>query len=165
MYRTILLTSLWATLLNAQTPPGGRGNASPPIISCDVKADHTVTFRLRAAEATDVKVGGDFVQGAQPMAKGDDGVWTVTLGPLNPAIYSYTFRVNGVSILDPLNPMIQLGERSSSSMFEIPAEKPALYDLQDVPHGTVHINYYDSKSLGVARRVDVYTPPGYEHGK
>ena len=89
----------------------------------------------------------------------------MTLGPLNPAIYSYTFRLNGVSVLDPLNPMIQLGERSSSSMFEIPAEKPAPYDLQDVPHGTLHINYYDSKSLGMSRRIDVYTPPGYEHGK
>ena len=122
-------------------------------------------FRLRAAEATDVKVGGDFVQGAQAMAKGEDGVWTVTLGPLNPAIYSYTFRVNGVSVLDPVNPMIQLGERSSSSMFEVPGDAPASYDLQNVPHGTVHINYYDSKSLGVPRRIDVYTPPGYESGK
>jgi enterochelin esterase family protein len=165
MYRTLLLTSLWATLLVDAHPPGGRGNAPPPIISCDVKPDRTVTFRLRAPDATDVKVGGDFVQGAQPMTKGDDGVWTVTLGPLNPAIYSYTFRLNGVSVLDPLNPMIQLGERSSSSMFEIPADKPALYDLQAVPHGTVHINYYDSKSLSMSRRIDVYTPPGYEHGK
>ena len=150
----------------AQTPSpagrGGRGNAPPPIASCEVKPDRTVSFRLRAPEATDVKVGGDFVQGAQPMTKADDGVWSVTLGPLNPAIYSYTFRVNGVSVLDPVNPMIQLGERGSSSMFEVPADKPAAYDLQAVPHGTVHINYYDSKTLGVPRRIDVYTPPGYE---
>ena len=165
MYRTLLLTSLWASSLAHAQPPGGRGNAPPPIISCDVKPDRTVIFRLRAPEAPDVKVGGDFVQGAQPMTKGDDGVWTLTLGPLNPAIYSYTFRLNGVSVLDPLNPMIQLGERSSSSMFEIPAEKPATYDLQAVPHGTVHINYYDSKSLNMSRRIDIYTPPGYEHGK
>jgi enterochelin esterase family protein len=166
----LLLTSLCVPLVtNAQAPPagraGGRGNAPPPINSCEVKQDRTVTFRLRAADATDVKVGGDFVQPAQPLTKGDDGVWTVTLGPLNPAIYSYTFRVNGVSVVDPVNPMIQLGERSSSSMFEVPGDAPAAYDLQSVPHGTVHINYYDSKSLGVPRRVDVYTPAGYEAGK
>src|ERR1700733_132918 len=101
MYRTVLLTLLWASASISAQPPAGRGNAPPPIISCDVKADRTVTFRLRAADATDVKVGGDFVQGAQAMTKGDDGVWTVTLGPLNPAIYSYTFRLNGVSVLDP----------------------------------------------------------------
>jgi len=170
MYRIVLLTALCVPLLmTAQAPPagraGGRGNQPPPIVSCEVKQDRTVIFRLRAAEATDVKVGGDFVQGAQAMAKGEDGVWTVTLGPLNPAIYSYTFRVNGVSVLDPVNPMIQLGERSSSSMFEVPGDAPASYDLQNVPHGTVHINYYDSKSLGVPRRIDVYTPPGYESGK
>jgi len=144
---------------------GGRGNAPPPIVSCDVQADRTVTFRLRAPEATDVKVGGDFIQGPQQMTKNDDGIWTVTLGPLHPAIYSYTFRVNGVAVLDPVNPMIKLGERSSESMFEIPADKPAPYDLTDVPHGTIHVNYYDSKSLGVPRRVDVYTPPGYESEK
>src|SRR5216683_1175140 len=153
-------------LLTAQTPPpagrGGRGNAPPPITSCEVKPDRTVIFRMRAPEATDVKVGGDFVQGAQQMTKAEDGVWSVTLGPLNPAIYSYTFRVNGVAVLDPVNPMIQLGERGSSSMFEVPGDKPAPYDLQPVPHGTVHINYYDSNTLGVPRRIDVYTPPGYE---
>jgi enterochelin esterase-like enzyme len=151
--------------MTAQTPPARRGNAPPPIVSCEVKQDRTVTFRLRAPEATDVKVGGDFIQGPQQMTKQDDGVWTLTLGPLNPAIYSYTFRLNGVGVLDPVNPMIQLGERGSSSMFEVPGEKPAPYDLQDVPHGTVHINYYDSKSLAVPRRVDVYTPHGYETGK
>jgi len=143
----------------------GRGAAPPPIISAEVKTDRTVTFRLRAPEATDVKVGGDFTQGAQAMTKGEDGVWSVTLGPLNPAIYSYTFRVNGVGVLDPVNPMIQLGERGSSSMFHVKGDAPAPYDWQNVPHGTVHENYYYSKSLDVARRMDVYTPPGYETGR
>jgi enterochelin esterase family protein len=68
-------------------------------------------------------------------------------------------------VLDPVNPMIQLGERGSSSMFTVPGDKPATYDWQNVPHGTVHENYYESKSLGAPRRVNVYTPPGYETGK
>jgi enterochelin esterase family protein len=154
--------------MSAQIAPagrGGRGNAPPPIVSCEVKQDRAVIFRLRAPEATDVKVGGDFIQGPQQMTKADDGIWSVTLGPLNPAIYSYTFRVNGVNVLDPENPMIKLGEHSSQSMFEVPGEKPAPYDLENVPHGTVHVNYYESKSLSVARRIDVYTPPGYEAEK
>jgi enterochelin esterase-like enzyme len=161
----------FAGLLAAQGPPpggagrGGRGNAPPAINSCEVRPDRTVTFRLRAPEATDVKVGGDFVQGTPALQKGDDGVWSVTLGPLNPAIYSYTFRINGVSVLDPVNPMIKRGERTSESMFEIPAETPAPYDMQAVAHGTVHENWYQSKTLNAWRRVDVYTPAGYETGK
>jgi enterochelin esterase-like enzyme len=169
MYRILLVASLSVVLLKAQSAPatrvGGRGNAPPPIASCEVKQDRTVTFRMRAPEATDVKVGGDFIQGPQQMTKDDEGIWSVTLGPLNPAIYSYTFRVNGVAVVDPVNPMIKLGERSSESMFEIPGEKPAPYDMENVPHGTVHVSYYESKSLEAPRRIDVYTPPGYESGK
>ncbi len=170
MSRTLLFIALcMPSLLSAQPAAagarGGRGPQLPPILSCEVKQDRTVTFRLRAPEATDVKVGGDFIQGPQQMTKQEDGVWDVTLGPLNPAIYSYTFRVNGVSVLDPVNPMIKAGERTSESMFEVHGEKPAPYDMQSVPHGTVHVNYYDSKSLGAARRIDVYTPPGYESEK
>jgi hypothetical protein len=53
------------------------------------------------------------------MMKGDDGAWTITVGPLRPAIYNYTFNVNGLSVIDPVNPMVKLGERTSSSMFEV----------------------------------------------
>jgi enterochelin esterase-like enzyme len=157
-------------LLPAQVPAapsgrGGRGNAPPAYNSCEVAPDRTVTFRLRAPDAADVKVSGDFVQGAQDLKKAEDGMWSVTVGPLAPAIYNYTFRVNGVGVLDPVNPAIKLGERTSESMFEVPAEKPAPYDMQNVAHGTVHVNWYESKTLNVWRRIDVYTPPDYETGK
>ena len=166
------ISLICAPLLLAQAPaaPAGRGGrggrgGQPAVKYCEVSADRTVTFRLRAPEATDVKVSGDFVQGAQDMKKGDDGIWSVTVGPIAPAIYSYTYRINGVNVLDPLNPAIKLGESGSSSMFEVHGDKPAPYDMQDVAHGTVHENWYQSKSLNVWRRVDVYTPPGYEAGK
>jgi beta-lactamase class A/enterochelin esterase-like enzyme len=144
---------------------GGRGNAPPAIKYCEVLSDRHVTFRLRAPQAAQVAVTGDFVQGAQLLQRGEDGVWSVTLGPLNPAIYTYNFRVNGVRVLDPVNPMIKQGESGSESMFEVPADRLAPYDWQPVPHGTVHVNWYQSKTLDVARRIDVYTPPGYETSK
>ena len=160
MYRTLFVASVLIASMNGQSAPaaraGGRGNAPPPIVSCEVKTDRSVTFRLRAPEATGRrKVGGDFIQGPQQMTKQDDGIWTATLGPLNPAIYSYTFRVNGVSVLDPVNPMIKVGERTSESMFEVSGDKPAPYDMANVPHGTVHISYYESKTLDAPRRIDV----------
>jgi Putative esterase len=61
--------------------------------------------------------------------------------------------------------MVKLGERTSASMFEVPADAPAPYDIQPVPHGTVHVNWYVSKSVEAPRSIYVNTPPGYEHGK
>jgi enterochelin esterase family protein len=129
-----------------------------------VNPDRTVTFSLRAPQATSLQVAGDFVTGAQAMTKSEDGTWTFTSAPLRPAIYGYTLVINGVrSLLDPRNPMIKAGESTSESMFEVHGEQPALYDVQAVPHGTVHVNYYRSKKFNEAdRMVYVYTPPGYE---
>ncbi len=35
------------------------------------------------------------------MTKGTDGVWSVTIGPLAPDIYTYAFTVDGTVALDP----------------------------------------------------------------
>ncbi|MGO9259519.1 MAG: alpha/beta hydrolase-fold protein [Bryobacteraceae bacterium] len=144
---------------------GGRGNAAPQPPPYEVHPDRTVLIRLRAPDATSVKLNGDFLQGAKDLTKGDDGTWTVTVGPLAPAVYNYTFSVDGVRDIDPSNPMVKLGDRSSESMFEVPGDKPAAYDIQNVPHGTVHINWYNSATVGGLRSIYVYTPPGYEEGK
>ncbi|MGA7238572.1 MAG: alpha/beta hydrolase-fold protein, partial [Bryobacteraceae bacterium] len=109
--------------------------------------------------------GGPPPSAAKDLTKGEDGVWTITVGPLHPAAYNYTFTVDGVRGIDPNNPMVKLGDRSAESMFEVPAGKPAVYDYQEVPHGTVHINWYHSASLNAPRSIYVYTPPGYEEGK
>ena len=97
------------------------------------------------------------------MTKGADGTWTATVGPLRPALYNYTFSVSGVRVVDPTNPMIGTGDRSAgSSLFEVKGDKPAPWDLQAVPHGAVHINYYVSKKFDAQRMMYVYTPPGYD---
>jgi enterochelin esterase family protein len=173
----LIFVSLGLAQAPAPAGRGGRGFPPPQPPSYEVRADRTVVFRLRAPDATSMKLNGDFlaalppVEGAPPapavaeMTKGDDGFWTVTVGPLRPAVYNYTFTINGVRAIDPTNPMVKLGDRSSESMFEVPADKPAAYDIQPVPHGTVHIDWYQSASLGVPRSMYVYTPPGYEQGK
>jgi enterochelin esterase-like enzyme len=162
----LLSTLLYVPLLIAQSPPvpGGRGGA-PAKPAYSINPDRTVTFTLRAPDATAVKLSGDFLSGAQEMKKGDDGNWTITTAVLKPSVYNYTFNIDGVRDIDPANPMVKLGDRSSESMFEVPADKPAFYDIQPVPHGTVHINYYESKSTETLRSMLVYTPPGYETGK
>jgi enterochelin esterase-like enzyme len=44
----------------------------------------------------------------------------------------------------------------------VPGPEKAVFEERNVPHGTVHIDFYDSKNLGASRIFYVYTPPGYE---
>jgi len=120
---------------------------------------------MRAPEATDVKVGGDFVKEAQALNKGDDGVWSGDPGSAGPSDLQLHVPRERRGRAGSGEPMIQLGERGSSSMFEVPGDNPAPYDFQNVPHGTVHINYYESKTLSVPRRVDVYYAAGLRSGE
>jgi enterochelin esterase family protein len=158
--------------LLAQAPPasnsakgaakgGGRGAPAEP--GYQVSADRKVTFRLRAPEATTVTVSGDFATGAQTMTKGQDGVWTLTTGPLRAAVYNYRFTVDGIGTSDPNNPMLGTADRGNgSSLLEVKGEKPSPWSVQAVPHGNIHINTYVSKTMNATRNIYVYTPPGYE---
>lgn len=138
------------------------GLAQPPrIVSPDVHADRKVTLRLRAPNAKEVLASGEFGAKPQPMTPDADGVWSITIGPLEPDIYSYSFRVDGTSINDPQNPTIKAGVSSTQSLFAIAGETPMPYDESDVPHGILHRHYYSSKAIGDRRSFVVYTPPGY----
>lgn len=115
-----------------------------------------------APKANEVSVSGDFARGAQPMQKDEKGLWSVTVGPLEPAIYNYRFAVDGVRNVDPNNPYIQAGLEMSFSLVEVPGDTPMFYDPRPVPHGTVHVHWYQSASLRLFRSVYIYTPPDYE---
>src|SRR6185295_479468 len=93
----------WLVLLVTGFVAFGQGPA--PIHSPEVHPDRTVTFRLRAPQAALVELTGEVVRGKgpQPMTKGSDGVWSITIGPLQPEIWIYNFRVQGVELPDPSN--------------------------------------------------------------
>ena len=155
--RAALLLSIAVTLAAQPAPP-----RSP-----EVHPDRTVTFRLRAPQAASVELVGEVLQGkrSQPMDKGSDGVWSVTIGPLPPEIWIYNFRVQGVDLPDPSNISLMpraAGTAAVSSFVEVPGDKPAFYDARPVPHGEVRMVLYKSKAVGVDRYVWVYTPPGYD---
>lgn len=150
-----------------QSAPAGRGTSSaqpsrpPQLDSPEVHADRTVTFRMRAPNAKQVELNGQFVQGNQPLTKDDSGVWSITLGPIAPNIYPYTFVVDGVSVADPSNIALFPNERFKNSLVDVRGDLPAWHDNQDVPHGKVEYAFYRSKTLGTSRPLLVYTPPGY----
>ena len=143
-----------ASQLRAQRPQS--------IISPEIDSQHRVTFRLLAPNAAQVGLQGQFSQGTQPMTKDSKGIWHVTVGPVKPDIYEYTFIVDGLQVVDPSNSWLKVWLQNSKNLVEIPGDEPMFYEDQQVPHGTVHIHKYQSKSLGVPRRLYLYTPPGYE---
>ncbi|MEO8520540.1 MAG: alpha/beta hydrolase-fold protein [Acidobacteriota bacterium] len=147
-------------------PAAGRGGAGrpPAIVSPQVNPDRTMTLRFRAPNAKEVTVIGEIDGKPHPMTKGDDGVWTATIGPLPPDVYNYQFNADGIIAMDPSNPSVKLGFGAfpPASLVEIPGEGLQFDDAKPVPHGTVRIETYHSKSLNAPRTLWVYTPPGYD---
>jgi enterochelin esterase family protein len=145
-------------------PPGGRGPRTPPVISPEVKDDRHVIFRIRAPKAQAVKLTASDIpgngQGGAELKKGENDVWEVTLGPIDPGAYRYRFDVDGVFVVDPRNPSASESNNNAWSLVYVPGSD--LMDTKDVPHGAVAAVTYYSKSLGKFRRMHVYTPPGYE---
>lgn len=127
-------------------------------VSPEVHADRTVTFRVKAPDAKAVSVVAIETLPPAPMTKDAAGIWSVTLGPLPPAIYSYAFLIDGATVTDPRNPNVKVWIQSNS-MVEIPGSAAS---LADVPHGTLHVHTYKSGVTGTLRGLVVYTPPGYD---
>jgi enterochelin esterase family protein len=155
-----------SSLLSAQAPAAPARGAQPQdtLVSPEVRADRTVTFRIRAPKASEVTVTGEWMEeypnANTPLAKGADGVWSVTAGPLVPNNYLYYFNVDGMTIADPVNPVIKLRARTSASLVLVSGGEA--WEFKDVPHGSVETLYHKSAVLdGSARQIFVYLPPGY----
>ena len=88
------------------------------ITSPQVNNDGTVTFRLSAPKASNVTVSGDF-QTHPAVMHNDNGVWTYTTSVLEPELYSYSFKVDGLEILDPANIYRNRDIASYTNMFII----------------------------------------------
>jgi enterochelin esterase family protein len=141
---------------------GGRGMAPP---SPEVHADGKVTFRIQAPKASEVTLRGDWMEAApEKLSKNDEGLWSVTVGPLAADFYSYAFTVDGVKTIDPRNATIKQGIAGLDNMFLLPGEEAKFEDNQAVPHGQIRQVWYRSNTLGTQRRMHVYTPPGYDSG-
>lgn len=159
----------------AQTPPaaGGRGGRGPQdnLVSPEVHADRTVTFRVRAPHASEVTLTGDWMAvpetptgGTIKMTKDEAGVWSVTSPPLEASMHLYFFTVDGMAIADPVNPRLKLRTRTSASLVEVPGDPPPVWQTQNVPHGSVDWNWQHSAVYNDTHEFLVYLPPGYDKG-
>ncbi len=148
-----------------------------PVVSPEIHDDNTVTFRLKDPKAVKVQVTGDFLPtqkmktpfgefdapGVADLKEGKDGVWEFTTPePLAPELYSYSFIVDGLKTMDPSNVYMIRDVATVTNVFIIGGGRADLYKVNDVPHGTVARMWYNSPTLGMERRITVYTPAGYE---
>lgn len=136
------------------------GQRRGPERSPEIDDHGRVTFRLMAPSADEVELAGQWPEGRQPMTKNDDGLWTATIDAVPPGVWEYSFRVDGLTMIDPGNTAIKPMRSPRTSILHMPGE--TWLDFQDVPHGTVHQHAYFSQSLNEQREVVVYTPAEYQ---
>ena len=150
--RQFLLLSVTACAVSLAQP-------SPPrVISPEVHADRSVTFRFRAPAAKEVLLSREGA-GRAAMSRGEDGVWTLTTAPLAPDFYGYGFVADGVTLMDPVNPAMKPNLLNPQSVVHVRGEMP--WDTTGAPRGTLHRHSYRSKIVGDDRDYYVYTPPDY----
>ena len=117
------------------------GSPATALRSPEVHPDRTVTFRFRAPQAEKVELVGEIVGLNSPkeMTKDENGIWTVTIGPLAPEIYVYNFRVQGVNVVDPGNPSIKPTPPGQilANFVEVPG---------DLPLSTIRVQSLTAKS-------------------
>jgi enterochelin esterase-like enzyme len=153
----------------AAAPAGAQAapaRPAPPARSPEILPDRKVTFRIRAPKASEVVLNGNWDGGLNiPFTKDESGVWSVTVGPLAPQLWGYSFNVDGVKVLDPGNAETERDGRQFFNLLMVSGPEADLWDFKDVPHGTVQMIWYPSPTLKEARRrMYIYTPPGYETG-
>lgn len=165
-----------STLLAQGRGASGAGRGRGPqdtLVSPEVHPDRTVTFRMRAPQASTVTLTGDWLAsrtsstgGTVPMTKDSSGVWSVTTPPLEATVHLYSFTMDGVNMADPVNPRIKLRVRTSGSLVEVPGDPVPAWGMRDnVPHGSMDWNTQHSSVYGDTHEFLVYLPAGYHTGK
>jgi enterochelin esterase-like enzyme len=157
----VCVTQLLSFNLSAQPGiPGLTSGGSPR-----VNADQTVTFTLNAPNAREVNLMLGSAMERQALTKDDKGVWSITVGPLKPELYTYAIIVDGLRIIDPMNPEMQGGTAPGFNLLDISGDPPRFDELQQVPHGAVDIRTYYSVVQKVFRKAYIYLPPEYDQFK
>lgn len=154
---TILLLCGVCPMGSSQEALGFASSAKSPVLN----ADSTVSVSIYAPEARKVTVLG---LGVSPIELGraSDGTWSATSPKLHPDLYAYWFDVDGVRTIDPSNAYVARDIAALFSEVIIPGGIADLFNVQDVQHGSVKKLWYHSPTLGMERRMSVYTPAGYE---
>jgi len=150
-------------------PPAERRAFRMParIISPEILPDNKVTFRVYAKDVQKISVSGEWQEefnASETLVKNDTGLFSITVGPLKPELYGYTFSLDGVNTIDPNNVQVRRDGARYQSFFIVSGPESDLYfHKHNVHHGNVAKVWYTSSVIGFQRRMYVYTPAGYEN--
>lgn len=165
----IAVLALASSPAAAQTPPRrntfsteGWWKPAEPKFSPVVHGDNTITFRLEAPDAGCVELLFDeWDVVPRPMVKDDKGIWSITIGPAEPRVYQYTYRVDGVAMPDMKNPALKAGTEIYGSLVEVPGLDAPRFDEVRSTGGDIHIVSYGSTPMNMIRAAWVYVPREY----
>lgn len=153
-----LMSIVYATASSAQQ----RANT---VVSPEIGADNSVIFRIKAPNAKSVRLIGTWLKDLRntiELTRGDSSVFETKVGPLPADMYEYRFIVDGIPMLDPANNVATRDGSIIESRLILPGPQTKLYDAQPVPHGVLSSVWYPSQTIGMDRRMKIYTPPGYQ---
>lgn len=138
----------------------------PRVVSPEVSADNSVSFRVYSPTANSITLNGSWMGNGKTLTltKEENGVWTATIDPLASSMYHYNFIIDGVSAIDPTNPHALRDGTRYASLLMVPGEGAEVFQQNEVAHGSLSKVWYQSPTLGTNRRMYVYTPPGYDSG-
>lgn len=159
MKKIILLSAMMvlSTVSWAQRRPSN-------LISTDIQPDNSIIFRIKAPDAQKVEVSGTWPRALKnviPMIK-KDSIFEVKVGPMPSDMYEYEFIVDGIPTLDPNSSLVTRDGAWIQGALFVPGTEADVYDTKNVPHGTITSLWYSSPSIGMERKMNIYTPPGYE---
>lgn len=158
----LALSSTWTLAQQPKPVTAAAPQMLPALVTPEVHADNTVTFRFRAPNAQEVKLTREGTTEPLLMQKDDSGVWSVTTPALAPDYYGYSVVVDGQRSIDPYNSQLKPNLLSTENMVHIPGPLSLSWELNDVPHGEIHHHFYHSAAASDDRDYYVYTPPGYD---
>lgn len=148
-----------ATLATAQSSEGVSASSNiDPKGYPKILPDNRVVFQVRGTNASKVQVN---LGKLYDMQKDASGVWTVTTAPQVPGFHYYSLVIDGISVADPASESY-FGTSRMASAIEIPEPGADFYTVKDVPHGEIRSKRYYSKVTSSWRRMNIYTPPGYD---
>lgn len=133
-------------------------------VSPDILPDGRVTFRIIAPQAETVTVKGQWTKAPVTLTKKAKGLWEgTTPEAVPPGIHEYSFNVDKLRTIDFRNCMIKPQRWPKSSLLHIPESPPTHWDIQAIPHGSIHHHDYYADTLKAWRKLVVYTPPHYSN--
>jgi enterochelin esterase-like enzyme len=138
----------------------------------EVHPDGSVTFKLYAPHAQKVQIeptngqpenNGYNGLGKEPydMVRDAEGNWSVTTPPAVPGLHSYWLVVDEVRVNDTISKSYGSIKMQYCGV-EIPEPGVDFYDIKDVPHGQVRMQWYFSNVANAWRRAFVYVPAEYD---